>query len=232
MELQPVKRYAGASFPTRVEIDASPETLRAVPRRWQRSAAVGVLLAGLGLAAAPAIAAAAEPQLLTPVARVAPIFTSASERITMAGGPIGLRNFLPEEEARKIISEEAAKAGLTFEMDAAAIADVPLTGIVEDGRVVVHRATIVLDGVDTTRRIAYEYISKTDIDNWRQAGITPVNPMTGGDIAMLREGITQRAPEGAGAIFYDPAVMMEHGALDLREQVVKFLGWLKAEGVI
>ena len=235
MELRPVKQYAPPAFPTKTEINASPEVLRMLPKRWQQHAVLGSLLAGIGFVAMPRLLhAEVDPQANPIAARVAPIFPYPGmlERIAIAGGIGFMPQFLAEEEARKIINEEAAKAGLTFEADVRTIDKVPLTAVreVDEGRISVIKAPILLDGIDTKHRIGYEFVSQTDIEEWQKAGITPVNDMSN-HAAMLREGLTQAMPEGATAVFYDPSSMPLQG-VDLRQQVREFIAWLKAEGVI
>ena len=235
MKLQPVRQYHGASFPTRAEVDASPETLRAVPRRWQRNVAVCTLLVGLGILAIPKPATAAEPAEVAPVvARIAPLFPYPGilDRMGIMG-KIAIPKFLAEEDARQIIFEEAAKAGINFAPDVQVIEKVPMPVSPQAENELLLGKTInipvTLDGTDTTRKISFEFVSNADVEEWGKQGIN--NYLMSPPAALLRDGMTQGVPAGTYAVFYDPASLPFQG-IELRQQVKEFLAWLKAEGVI
>ncbi len=233
MKLQPVKLSTKPAYPTREMVDADSEVLRQVPRRWQTNAAVLATLAGLGLLAAPELLTAAATKFESPVvARVAPLFPpNVNNRIELAG-KIAMPKLLTEEEARNIITEEAAKAGISFTPEVQVIKNVPFVSqkIDAEGKqsATTTKLTGTFDGTDTKRHIAYEFVSAADIAELAKQGITP-NRQSGAE--MFRDGITQGIPAGSYAVFYDPAHNIGNGE-DLRQQVRDFIAWLKAEKVI
>ena len=233
MTLKPVKQPVRPAYPTREMADADAEIFRRVPARWQTNAAVLATLAGLGLLAVPELLTAAGGKIQSPiVARVAPLFPpSVNERATLAG-KFAMPKFLTEEEARVVITEEAAKAGIAFTPEAQVINDVTFTSpkVDADGKesLTMTKLTTTLDGTDIKRHIAYEFISQEDVNGWEKQGITrgAQSPAE-----MFRDGITQGIPAGTYAVFYDPAHNIGAGE-DLRQQVRDFIAWLKAEKVI
>lgn len=234
MELQPVRKYSMDQYPTKAEINSSPELLRAIPRRWQYSAAVGTMLIGLGLLAAPKLLFAAAKEAPV-VARIAPIFPYPNQihRLGLEGD-FALPDFLSEEDARLIILEEAAKAGINFAPDVRVIEQVPFRTTQKDeaGTVTttIKSFPITLDGTDVKRNISFEFVSNTDSNEWSKQTID-VSAIDSPAI-MLREGISQGVPAGTYVVFYDPADLKLQGGVDLRTQVQQFISWLKAEGVI
>jgi hypothetical protein len=103
-------------------------------------------------------------------AKVAPIFNHGKGRIK-GSNP----QFLTEEEARKVICEEAAKAGIHFENSKQIIPLVerPVTNGYEpatDARIrkpKVKADSLELDGADVSRNISFEFISVQDIERWQ-----------------------------------------------------------------
>ena len=237
MELQPVKRYAGASFPTKIEIDAAPETLRAVPRRWQRSTAVCTLLASIGIFAAAQPTSSAAPEAAPVAARIAPLFPYPESLHRIAfDGDFAIPQFISEEEARKIIVEEAARAGITFAPDIRVREKIPMpVKQTKEGNATwtTTRISVTLDGTDSARNISYEFVSNADMEEWSKQGISKFDIGAGTPATLLRDGLSQGMPTGTCAVFYDPADMIgNRPSIDLRRQVQDFLDWLKVEGII
>ncbi|HEY3378764.1 MAG TPA: hypothetical protein VGL77_14850 [Armatimonadota bacterium] len=235
MRLHPVKRPVAPVYPNRAALDARPELLRAVPKRWQTNIAVLTTLAGLGLLAAPELLSGATGKTESPVvARVAPVFPLAVTSRARLMGDVAMPRFLSEEEARTIIEDEASKAGITFKPDVQQLKKVPLPSlhVAQDGHTTSADVDIDLtfDGTDTQRHISYEVVTKVDIDGWRAQHINlPDDPTPA---MALRDGITQGIPAGTYAVFYDPATAPGFASEDLRRQVRDFVTWLKAQGVI
>lgn len=232
MELRPVRKYQVPAFPSKHELNATPDLLRSMPQRWQRNAAIGSLLA-LGIAAGvPALRAVAqEPEPLPIAARVAPLFPipKTQEFVAIAGG-IGYQpKFLSEEEARKIINEELALSGLEFKTTDTAIFNVPMTAI-EGDKTILKNVQQAFDGVERKKHFNYEFVSQADIAEWQKDGITPLNGQLNYE-GLLHEGLMQRMPAGVSVVFYDPATQPLRG-VSLNQQVKEFITWLKAEGVL
>jgi hypothetical protein len=227
MQVKPMKTYAAPTFPTRVEADVYPELLRQLPKRWQGNAVLLAVLAGAGLATL-GVGAAQGAEKAKIAARLAPIFTSADDRPQIAGR-VATPPVLTEAEARAIILDEAKKAGLAFAPDALAVDKVRLP---QPGQTPgdAPKIDLTLDGADAKRKIQYEYVSQADTQAWAKVNPKVCSDDTTSTATALREGLSQKLPEGTTVIFYDA------GGLDaqdgLRAQVRGFIAWLKAEGVI
>ena len=233
MRLQPVKRYQEAHFPTKDELNSSSAVLRAVPKRWQRNVAVCALLAGIGIVAVPQSAGNAAPEASPVVARIAPLFPYPGMLNRMGiMGEIAVPDFLDEEDACKIIREEAAKAGISFTADAHTL-QVPMPVSEPQQEVAVNftikKIPLTLDGADNARNISFEFVSNADMAAWGKQGVTTLGMNSHAE--MLRAGMSQGVPAGTYAVFYDPASLPLQG-VELRQQVKEFIAWLKAEGVI
>lgn len=262
MELQPVGRYRGPRLPTVSVLDAHPELLRLLPRRWQRNPLVLAGLAsvcGLVLGAARAVA----DDAAGPALKVAPIFQHGEGRGSFGCVSTNPPVFLGEEEARTVITEEAKAAGIAFEPDVLVFrnVDVPLTGdppVAEDPddwtephAPAKHKVT--LDGTDPDRGISFEFVSMEDREAWMPYEWRPRSSVSWfdfiGNAASLGDALGHLPTEGAVGMFYDPlAPLFEPGAPrswseasgparerakeQLRKQVRDFIEWLKAEGVI
>ena len=187
------------------------------------------------------------------VARVAPLFPIGAERPQFRG-EIQTPVFLTEEEARQTIIQEAQKAGLVFASDRLRIDGVSIPATVRhettyldttnDGKSTIRirsatdkepmqKINLVLDGTDEKRKISYEFLSKEDYATWRHDKKTTYRDSMLQPSVALREGLTQGIPAGTYAVFYDPGYgSKEQAKAQLRKQVLDFIAWLKAEGVI
>lgn len=208
MKVDPVKTYREPRFPTRAILDAHPELLRLLPKRWQRNAvvltavaAVCALALGLRRGNAPGV-------------HIAPLFTHGEGfYIGVPRGATTPPDFLSEDEARFIIRDEAAKAGLSFEPTKDTLPSVslprvqPVAGIPSP---VPTKKGLALDGKERTRPIWYEYVSINDNDDWYMPPIFEVDPepaptyplrATAKALQGNMQGIKRK---GAYGIFYDP----------------------------
>jgi hypothetical protein len=198
MQIKPVSSYGEPGYPIRPEVDARPEILRLLPKRWQGNAAVvAALTACIALATCGKSAAQDSPS------RVAPVF--------IHGGGIGAFGcmsvsppvFLSEDDARKVIVDEAKRAGISLAPDSKTVEGVQLptlerravnAGTRTDASgnklhsfqtkpekvtnlhsfqakpVKVTKARpIVLDGFDRKHNIAFEYVSSQDFNDWKMS---------------------------------------------------------------
>jgi len=208
MDVKALKRYGAPGFPTRAMLDEHPELLRLLPRRWRRHTlilaavtAVGALAAGCRSQVA---AVKAQPGEATPppaASRVAPIFQHGDGHGFFGGKPAPTY-FLTEEEARQVIVEEGKRAGIDFAADGLTLPDVPLPVThTTSGSITpleTRRGAILLDGVDSKRQIAYEYVSHDDFVAWQENLRAAAQA--------LRDGLTEAKPAGAHGVFYDPIV--------------------------
>jgi hypothetical protein len=169
--------------------------------------------------------------------------------------------FLSEDEAFEVIKEEAAGAGLLVEQRGVQLEniDLPITSMYTD-KTKHHgylKGTLVLDGINEEKKIAYEYVSTEDIELWRgksdmASSVSDYDFLnTAKDLSV---SINQYDSGMAVAVFYDPGykyddsirqIVTESGTedaaiqqikelvqVDLRAQVRDFIAWLKAQGII
>jgi hypothetical protein len=219
MEIKPLKRYNKPIFPTREVLDEHPELLRLLPRRWRRHTliltavtAVGALAAGCRSQVAAVKAQPGEATLPPAASRVAPIFQHGDGHGFFGGKPAPTY-FLTEEEARQVIVEEGKRAGIDFAADGLTLPDVPLpvthTTSGSIAPLETRRGAIVLDGADTKRQIAYEYVSRDDFVAWqgkdiKRSFVSEENLRAAAQA--LRDGLAHAKPAGAHGVFYDPIV--------------------------
>lgn len=225
MKIEPLQRYAEPQLPTRDIVNAHPELLRLLPKRWQaNSAVVAALTACLALTNCGRSNAADTPT------KVAPVFEHGTGVGSFGCIAVNPPIFLSEDEARQVIVEEAKRAGISFAPDGKTLQDVTLNtnGTFEpikdaEGKWQYHTRyerqsrTIALDGLDKKRNIAFEYVSEKDLKDWK-AGVTLRGTAGDDDLIgtakALDAGIAAAKPGGVYGVFYDPAI----GYKDAREK--------------
>lgn len=225
LTITPVTAYLAPTYPTRGQLGADPEVLRRVPRRWRGQAVVLAVLAGAGVVTLAAGTAQAVEKAKI-VARLAPLFPLGIERPRLAGD-VAVPTLLTEEEARVIVLEEAKKAGISFAPDALAVEKVRIG---KDGNRYANefqQIDLTLDGTDAKRKIHYEIVTEADLAQWRGTKEKTFCLNTLDAATTLREGLSQKLPEGTTVLFHD-----DGSRETLRKQVQEFIAWLKAEGVI
>ena len=256
LTVTPVRGKVEPKYPTREYLTEHPELLAMVPERWRRNPLVLKVLGGVvGLMLAGQQAASAQSS--APVRPVLPSNPTPYESHVagnFSAGPM-TTNFLPEDVARRIILDEAKKAGVEFSADAASargattpVADrawCPTVDLITGKRVrgiPSPGPAFVLDGFDPQRNVAFEFVSRSKDAPSRSKGFhcdhlrtpTATSPVAG---AASQTGSSPDAAPWVGE-FYDWGTV--HRSLwaapadpeELREQVRDFLQWLKAQGVI
>lgn len=214
MKLEPISQYTTPKLPTRKIVDAHPELLRLLPKRWQGNAAVVTALMGAGLLMQSSGSVLAEQG-----ARLA--------------GDVMITVSLSESEARRIIVEEAKRAGVTFAADRKTL-DISLGSLNTTPQSTEPEAAatthITLDGTNTKLGVSYEYIS--DIDE------KALSARGGGVVSSESAAAAIRAESSKalkGRVLVIPGVetySREEADRQLRAQVKDFIKWLKAQGVI
>jgi hypothetical protein len=233
MKLEPVRHYREPGYPTREWVRVHPELLRALPPRWRNNPFVlGVLAAapalgctshgGSGSGSGSASTAGHGPVgRHDPLAKVAPIFQHG-QGVASTGGETATRIvFVSEEEAVRIVRDEAAKAGLDFAPSGRTLDPFPLPATNEYGTFEerekeragkqpgprTHDGRLELDGTDAKHGVSFELVSKQDFDAWRVPGdmrstLTTFDLL--GTARVLQSSLQQAAPAGTYAVFYDP----------------------------
>lgn len=157
---------------------------------------------------------------------VAPVFTHGAG--TGAYGCIAVTApfFLSEEEAYEIIKSEAERYGdIAFTRKSPPVLeDVKLpesrlySGAAEK-KGTVREGDLCLDGADAENRIAFEFISRDDVYEWRKENEEATATVTlydaKGTAEKLREELVSYGPHMSLGIFYDPCNDVDmDGALD------------------
>jgi hypothetical protein len=189
-------------------VDAHPELLRVLPKRWQRSAVVGAaLVAACGIVAARWQATPAQAAGVP--SRVAPIFQHGGGLGGFGCVAVNPPVLLSEEEARAIIVDEAKKAGINFQADKRKLTVRKPVLLRASETWQTHRDTLTLDGTDRTLNISYEYMSYHDYESLAKgkyrSSYWGVELLKAAEI--IREGLVKEKPRGTYAVFYDPTIL-------------------------
>ena len=220
-------------YPVRSEVDAHPELLRLLPKRWQGNAAVVA-----ALTACLALTNYSQASTRNAATHVAPVFQHGYGGGVFGCSAVNPPVFLSEDEARQVIVEEAKRAGINFIKDGKKLPKIEMPGNAVLARVTKPDKTagyenrpeassvksIDLDGLDKKRNIAYEFVSEQDLKDW-QTGITTMGTTGGEDLIgtakAFAAGIAKAKPGGTYGVFYDPSVGWDdaektvvHGAHD------------------
>jgi len=270
MLIKPVKRYRPPGYPAQDVLRRHPELLRLLPRRWRDAPLVvsALSLACLVLAARDGVAAdsagkGAEDGARPPAqaARVAPIFHHGTGRGAFGCVSVAAPYLLSEDEARQVIVEEAATAGIHFTTPGKTLADVerPVTGgssLMLDRRTMApktRRDRLALDGTDAARNVSFEFVSGRDLDSWsledyqNPSSVSRYDNLAAAEV--LREGLARTGADAVVGVFYDPvsyydylyrdygenrekAEAKEQAVEALKRQVADFIAWLKAQGIV
>ncbi len=243
MKVTSIKHYSEPGFPTRSILDERPELLRLVPKRWQKNPVVIAALAGIAALASGAQGATSQDSHTTVMPGIEikaedyPAWTLGD-----VAAPIVI---LPEEEARRIICDEAKKAGLDFRPDVLTVT-VPTPDFLKkqaesrEGKQEKPGGTfsLVMDGTDKKHKVSYEYVSDADSSKWQHLRPGQVTLDTDPGLVTtpaqdLNAVFGKAKPAGHYRAF---AACGENGVgairNDLRAQVRDFIKWLKAQGVI
>jgi len=239
MKLDPVLCYPEPAYPTRQWVRVHPEILRRLPARWRNNPFVLAVLAAVpalgcstkgsgrsGEADGTGSSATGGPIPTAvgkrdPLAKVAPVFEHG-KGVASTGGVAATRIvFISEDEAVRVVIDEAAKAGLELTPGGRTLDHIPLPATNEygtfdsrqqepagKGRAPVSRdGKLELDGTDAKHKVSFELVSKQDFDAWKVPGELASTLTTFdlvGTARVLREGIDRAAPAGFYAVFYDP----------------------------
>jgi len=224
MDLKPLKHYGKPDFPTQDILDAHPELLRLLPRRWRQHTliltavtAVGALAAGCRSQVAVAEVQPADAPPPAP-SRVAPVFQHGDGRGAF-GGVGSSTVFLSEDDARQTIVDEGKRAGIDFSAAGKRFEEfnIPVTWTVYGGdkkpEPTVQRRELVLDGMDATKGIGYEYVSQADFTAWHSKDNEMHSTAWSQDLLaparQLRDELAEAKPAGAYGVFYDPMVGLD-----------------------
>jgi hypothetical protein len=240
MNLKPLKQYQNPEYPIQAILEKHPELLRLIPKRWAQNrlvqTALGfactLLLANHAIAAEPGNKtkpAASTSSTKPPACRVAPIFNHGDGRGGFGCVATAAPIFLTEDEAKKIIEEEAGKAGIHFMKKAMPLAnvDIPVTDPFNcrlfsseiKAPSPAKKGSVMLNGTDQQKHISYKYVSTEDFKSWENTN--PGCESTAFDLNIksaattLQQALDKACPADTIAVFYDPVVSYEIKLLPL-----------------
>lgn len=271
MKRDALRGYRRPGYPRRGEEGNAVSDF--IPKRWRRSGRVAGAMAFLlfplpgGKARAdvspPHTAASPRaddhrkgPSGQTPLARV---FAHGEGRGAFGCVAVAPPAFLTEHDARQVILEEFAKAGVHFQLDAKRLPELRERSVTveyekrADGKgYEAHQLEkrgepMLLDGWDPAHQIGFEFISEGDY--FKLGGVQSASTVQDYDFKEVAEKLAADAGRVSGmhlGIFYDPMAPAEwvhksgeyheapnvRGEAELRAQVRDFIAWLKREGVL
>lgn len=281
MELKPIKRYVPPRYPTHDVLLEHPEILRFVPKRWRGNKLVLATLgaaAMLLVSCRHQSLSVREHPVDAPY--VAPIFLHGEGRGGFGCVAVNPPVLLSEDEAFQVIRDEAKRTGIRFVRNGCTLSNVNVPcstrfqGWLEPETFVESPAgttpttpdsiryayqyqigelrDLVLDGYDSTLRIAIEFISLEDYRAWKQPKPPKSYELTSSfniiDICStavkFQNATNNDSLHTTLGVFYDPMCRDSWGERDgtrwareaskedLRLQVRDFIAWLKAQGII
>ncbi len=210
--VRPVRRQRRPGYPTRPEVRRDPELLRHhVPAAWKKSAQVTAALSIMLTAACADNGAAQKPS-----AKVAPLFTHGSGRASSGGVVFIAHKFISEDEARKIITEELQKAGVSPTGQDVEFKEVTVKygSEAREGRTPLKidgKSPLKMDLVDPAKGVAVEFVSSQDSSSL--GGTMREGTLSTDDIVGVAKALgdkirtTPNAPAMCYGIFYDPCVV-------------------------
>jgi hypothetical protein len=213
MKITPVDNYKSPNIPTRDYVDDNPEILNNIPNRWMSDAVVLTALAGTVMLISAARNCTA--QQYEPAPKVAPIFNWGDGRGTYGCDIVVPPTFLSEEEAKEVITKEAASAGIIFNNK-----EKPFNRYGKPAVQVIPskngdnypRNTFLLDGSDETRHINFEFVSLQDAGIWdpymnRSSSVSVYS--TKRTARYIRSRLWLASEDGIYVTFYDPLAPMQ-----------------------
>lgn len=230
MDIIPVKRYKSPDYPDRKTVLENPEMLKSLPERWKGNVCVGAALSTLLLftltSCARGTGAGARQE-----AKVAPIFDHGSGRGSFGCVSVAPPSFLSEEEAFKVIQEEAKNYGITFQKDGKELemVNIPVTkynptydGTGEREPIdSTKKGNLRLDGYDPLKHIGFEFVSETDYSRWHgdEGAYSTVSSYEFLSAArVLGEGIEGKIGDTTVGVFYNPMAQL---SLEERNEIMK-----------
>jgi len=246
MKRRPLSDYPEPRYPQRgAEGDSVRELL---PERWRRKTVVAAAAALFFFPVTPACASgtstvadsnasSADKKKKQPaLPSLAQVFEHGEGRGAFGCVAVAPPAFLSEHDARQVILEEFAKAGVKFGDEKHAV-----PGLAQQGK----PTDLVLDGYDPVHKIGFEYVS--DEKYFALGGVQSGSTVQDYDFKSVAQSLVKRTAGDHTAVIgvlYDPMGSMprsewskptprnKDGEDQLRAQVRDFIAWLKAQGVL
>lgn len=247
MEVRPVKSYKTPDYPDEREVQAHPELLERLPKRWRTNSMV---IAALGMCSAVMLAGCGTKG---ENGNVAPLFLHGEGSMSTGCASVVRTFFLSESEAKEIIRAEAEMYGnmklennpVQAAPDALRRVDKPMDLVAEDGKIGVeyisagdarawgheeNRGTVSVYHIRDAAQEHRDILAEDDREEQRSVrkGVL-YDPCAGSDLLddeeTLRE-LTDMSPEEQEEYF------RKADEEQLRAQVRGFIDWLESEGVL
>lgn len=246
MKIKPVTHYKIPHYPTKTDTENNPQLLKIIPSRWEKNfyafTAFGMTLALSACSSYHEEETGTEQEereyqeSSTEVSQKKSLNTKNTAPVFLHGTGSGAYGcvsvtspyFLSEEEAFDIICAEAESYGnLTFTREDAPVfakAKIPITNIymgADGNKVKYKKGDLETDGWNQEKQIAFEFVSKSDVENWYEdSGVwSSVSNYDMIDTAQdLRAGLAEKKNTVMTGIFYDPCSSVydygEYGRLE------------------
>lgn len=269
MKVKPIAKYKFPVYPDKEEVLKNPKLLKKLPERWKGKSYVAAAFFSLLLMTLAGCSSKNEDVKTvegTYTGQTAPLFIHGEGRGSFGCVSVAPPAFLSEEEAFSVIEEEAKREGIVFTKGGLTLKNimVPKTDTYYDqdnnSKVKSQKGDITLDGIDESKNVSFEFVSKEDIETWADRNTGRYSSVETFKFLDTAEALVKGMEDNTGsmtvATFYDPHYKFDAQNIqdiinenkddykameeklkeivkgDLREQVRDFLSWLKGQGII
>lgn len=260
MEITPLRNYPQPEYPTATAFHQNGlQLMRHIPRRWRFAKTLGSVLAFTilsGLCACSLQNSEKNTDTEKAISESVPLFVHGNGRGSYGCVSIAPPVFLSEDEAAQVIRETAEEYGLSFTKKGTVAGDaLPYTSLYEEMEDT-YKGELPLDGYDASTGLGYLFVSRDDIVSWhKDTGVYASVEFfdTKGTAEKLAATVKNTA------VFYDPgtdsdlrdryfkdaenpyieenlaaymAAQKTQAEEKLRAQVMDFIAWLQAQGIL
>lgn len=260
MEITPLRDYPRPAYPTAAIFHKNRHRLmRHIPRRWRYEKTVGSILAFTILSGLCACSLQhGEDTERDALALSVPLFVHGEGRGSYGCESVAPPVYLSEDEAAQVIRETAKEYGLSLTGEGTVSGDaLPYTSLF--GKMdETYKGELALDGYDEATGLGYLFVSRNDVAAW-QKDIGVYASVETYDMKGTAEKLSDTVKNTA--VFYDPgtdsalldeyflhadtedryseenlqayaAAQKAQAEEKLRAQVMDFIAWLQAQGVL
>ena len=236
MEIIKLKKYKNPSYPLKDEVLRNPILLKKLPERWRKNAYTCATLSSVLLLLLTACKT--NDIKSSAVQYQVPFFEHGDGRGSFGCESVAPPAFLSEEEALSVINEITKREGFEFTKDGATLNNIkiPETNIIDYSAKEIKNyknGDVTLDGFSSDKKIAFEFVSKDDLDAWVDKDNKVMSSVSTYNFKMtakaLSEKLNEKRKDIIVATFYEPTGIAKE---DLRLQVQDFIFWLKAQNII
>lgn len=262
MQIIKLKQYKKPRYPDKSAIYHNPNLLNKLPVRWKNNAGIFFTLSSailILLSSCKAKNINTDASLLTQV----PFFEHGDGRGSFGCESVAPPCFLSEEEALSVINEITKREGFEFDKDGATLynINIPQTNIYDykqNEMKSYKKRDLILDGYNKDKKIAFEFVSKYDIESWQNENNGIMSTVSTYPFKLTAKALSEQINKGSNdmiiATFYDPDYNYESVSsiisnrnlnynerektikdivkADLRLQVEDFITWLKSQNII